>query len=162
TSRFAPPEPRGPHWRFLTSADLIVVEYSQYFPLLDLLPLLAGGRPRILFDYHSVTPPEFAAANHRDVLERGRRLRGLVWYTHAALAHSGFASRELIDGTSFPTELTHELGYPVDGNWFSPGKPTGPLRQRLNLPNDARVLLFVGRVAPNKRVPVLIEAVARL
>jgi glycosyltransferase involved in cell wall biosynthesis len=162
TSRFAPPEPRGPHWRFLTSADLIVVEYSQYFALLELLPLLAGGRPRILFDYHCVTPPEFAAANHRDLLERGQRLRGLVWYADAAIAHCRFAWRELIDGTAFPAELTHQLGYAVDGKWFAPGQPAAALRQQLNLPAGSQLLLFVGRVAPNKRVTVLIEAVARL
>lgn len=162
TSRIARPEPRGPHWRFLSAADLIVVEYSQHFSLLELLPLLAGGRPRILFDYHSVTPPEFAAGNHRDALERGRRLRGLVWYADAAIAHSRFARRELTDGIAFPTELTHQLGYPVDGTWFTPGRPKVSLRRQLNLPADARLLLFVGRVAPNKRVPVLIEAAARL
>src|SRR5438270_4556156 len=144
TSRFAPAEPRGPHWRFLTSADLIVVEYGQHFPLLDLLPMLAGGRPRILFDYHGVTPPEFAAANHRDALERGRRLRGLVWYADAAVIHSRFARRELLDATGFPAEFTHQLGYPVDGNWFTPGRPTVPLRQRLGLAPDTRLLLFVG------------------
>ncbi|HTK77715.1 MAG TPA: glycosyltransferase family 4 protein, partial [Gemmataceae bacterium] len=162
TARISRPEPHGPHWTFLTSADLIVVEYSQHFRLLDLLPLLAGARPRILFDYHSVTPPEFAPANLRDSLERGRRLRGLVWYADAAIAHSRFARRELLDGTAFPNELTHQLGYPVDGVWFTPGAPTDSLRQRLNLPGDAPLLLFVGRVAPNKRVPVLIEAVAGL
>ena len=162
TSRFVRPEPHGPHWNFLTAADLIVVEYSQHFPLLDLLPLLAGGRPRILFDYHSVTPPEFAASNHRDMLERGRRLRGLVWYADAAIAHSRFARRELLDSTTFRSELTHQIGYPVDGTWFTPGRPTTPLRRRLNLPADARLLLFVGRVAPNKRVPVLTDAVAHM
>src|SRR4051794_26326240 len=51
-SQVLAPEPRGDGWRFLTSADLVVVEYSQHYRLLGLLPLLAGGRARILFDYH--------------------------------------------------------------------------------------------------------------
>src|SRR5947208_1629335 len=39
----------------LCDADLLSVEYSQYYRLLDVLPLLAGGkRPRILLDYHGV------------------------------------------------------------------------------------------------------------
>src|SRR5258708_24022519 len=46
------PEPAGPCWEFLSTADLIVVEYGQYYPLLSLLPLLVGGKPRIVFDYH--------------------------------------------------------------------------------------------------------------
>jgi glycosyltransferase involved in cell wall biosynthesis len=161
TSRFAPAEPRGPHRRFLASADLIVVEYSQYFPMLELLPLLAEGRPRILFDYHSVTPPEFASANHREALERGRRFRGLVWYADAAIAHSRFARRELFEATGFPADLTHHLGYVVERASFN-ASPSTPLRRQLDLAADARLLLFVGRVAPNKRVPVLIDAVARL
>src|SRR6266852_735451 len=49
-------EPAGEGWEFLSSTDLVVVEYGQYYELLNLLPLLAGGKPRILFDYHGVTP----------------------------------------------------------------------------------------------------------
>src|SRR5438128_2445538 len=41
--------------QFLSSADLLAVEYGQHYRLLELLPLLAGGKPRILFDYHGVT-----------------------------------------------------------------------------------------------------------
>src|SRR5262249_53350166 len=131
-------------------------------PRLDLWPVGGGGGPGIVFDYHSAPPPQFAAANPRDVLERGRRLRGLVWYADAAIVHARFAQRELIDGTAYPAEWTRQLGYPIDATWFTPDRPAVPLRQRLKLPADARLLLFVGRVAPNKRVPVLIEAVARL
>jgi glycosyltransferase involved in cell wall biosynthesis len=162
TQRVSLPSPRGPHWQFLTSADLIVVEYSQHDPLFDLLPLLAGGRPRIIFDYHGVTPPHLGGANHRDVLERGCRLRGLVWTADAAIVHSRFARDELLADTGYLADRTQMLGYPVDTASFSPGPPTQPLRSRLGLPADARLLLFVGRLAPNKRVRVLIDALARL
>src|SRR5438045_2807752 len=33
--------------KFLTKADLIFVDYSQYYELLDWLPILAGGKARI-------------------------------------------------------------------------------------------------------------------
>jgi hypothetical protein len=39
TYRFTPPRPHGPLWQYLAAADLIIVEYSQHYPLLDLLPL---------------------------------------------------------------------------------------------------------------------------
>ena len=52
------PEPRGDAWRFLRSADLVCVEFGHYYSLLSLLPLLAGGKPRVLVDYHGITPPE--------------------------------------------------------------------------------------------------------
>src|SRR5689334_5099661 len=43
----------------LRDADLLSVEYSQSYRLLDVLPRLAGGkRPRVLLDYRGVTPPE--------------------------------------------------------------------------------------------------------
>src|SRR5262245_41130044 len=121
--RFAPPRPHGPYWHFLEAADLIIVEYSQHYPILDLLPLLAGGKPRIVFNDHGVTPPPLGGANHRDALERGRRLRGLVWCADAAVVHSRFAHDELFTATGFPAELTHALGHPVDGTWFTPGAP---------------------------------------
>ncbi len=162
THRFAPAEPRGPHWAFLTSSDLILVEYSQHDPLFELLPILAGGRPRIIFDYHGVTPPNLGGANHRDALERGCRLRGLVWTADAAIAHSRFAREELLSDTGFPGERTRTIGLPIDTDWFSPGPPERPLRTQLGLRADARLLLFVGRLAPNKRVPVLVEALGRL
>jgi hypothetical protein len=38
------PLTHGPAWRFLADADLAVAEYGQFYPLLNLLPLLAGGR----------------------------------------------------------------------------------------------------------------------
>src|SRR5947208_2529942 len=44
----AAPEPRGEWWRFVRSADLVCVEFGHYHSLLSLLPLLAGGKPRIL------------------------------------------------------------------------------------------------------------------
>src|SRR3954454_6070880 len=151
--RYSPARPNGPNWQFLTASDVVFVEYSQHAPLFDLLPLLAGGKPRIVFDYHGVTPPHLGGANHRDALERGRRLSGLAWFADAALVHSRFARDELRDATGFPADRTHSLGYPVDGGTFSPGHPATPLRQQLGLNANERLLLFVGRLAPNKRVP---------
>jgi len=49
----------------------------------------------------------------------------------------------------------------VDLELFRPG-PTAAARQRLGLPADAAVLLFVGRIQPLKAPDVLLRAVARL
>src|ERR1700752_236310 len=43
-------EPVGSDWEFLSSADLVCVEFGQYYALLALLPLLANRRPRIIID----------------------------------------------------------------------------------------------------------------
>src|SRR5262249_50460760 len=56
----------SPAWAFLKSADLVIVEYGQTYSLLGYLPLLAGGRTRILFDYHGITPVALCDGHLRD------------------------------------------------------------------------------------------------
>src|SRR2546421_229910 len=56
TIRQLPDDLRGPGFQALQQADLVVVEYSQYYPLLELLPLVADGSRKILLDYHGVSP----------------------------------------------------------------------------------------------------------
>lgn len=156
-----PREPQGKAWQFLTSADLVIAEYGHAHPLLGLLPLLAGGKPRVLIDYHGVTPAELWEEGRGQSLEAGRRQRGLVWCADAAVVHSRFTRAELLGPTHFPRERCPVVPLPVDTDFFRPGPAAPGWRARLGL-RDATVLLFVGRLAPNKRVPVLIEALDRL
>ena len=153
-------EPTGPGWDFLVDADLVCVEFGQWYELLGLLPLLTPGKPRILLDYHSITPPEFVETNHREELIRGRQYRGLAWAADRTIVHSRFTHRELAKATAIPTERLYQIGFPIDLERFRPGE-AGVWKRRLGL-DLARVLLFVGRLAPNKCVPVLIEALSRL
>jgi O-antigen biosynthesis protein len=155
------PDPRGAAWEFIAGADLVVAEYGQYYALLGLLPLLAGGKPRVLVDYYGVTPPELWGGHNREALERGVRFRGLVWCADAALVHSRCTAGELTGACRFPTARVHQIGLPVDETRGQPGPPQKNPRAALGL-QDARLLLYVGRVAPSKRLPVLVEAVARL
>ncbi|MFO0809866.1 MAG: glycosyltransferase [Gemmataceae bacterium] len=145
--------------RYLQDCDLIFIEYSQYFAALDVLPRLAGCKARIVFDYHGVTPPSLGIANHRDALERGCRMRSLATFADAVFAHSRYAHGELREASGVSAAT---LGYPVDLDYLTPGEPGTNLRVTLGLSTSARLLLFVGRVAPNKRVPVLIEALTHL
>jgi glycosyltransferase involved in cell wall biosynthesis len=155
------PEPQGEGWQFLASADLVIVEYGQYYPSLGLLPLLAGRKPRILFDYHGITPLGLWGKHHREALEKGAQYRGLVWCADAAVAHSRFTWRELHDHTRFLIDKIHILSHPLDTTRFAPVTPGRPLCDALGL-GAASLLLFVGRLAPNKRVPLLVEALGRL
>jgi glycosyltransferase involved in cell wall biosynthesis len=152
----------GEEWRFLSSADLIVVEYGQYYSLLGLLPLLAGGKPRILFDYHGVTPGDLWGSHNREAIDQGSRQRGIVWCADAALVHSQFTGQELYHATHFPPERLFTLDHPVDTQKYGPGVPCHYFHQQLGLEPAATILLFVGRLAPNKRVGVLVEALAHL
>lgn len=54
----------------------------------------------------------------------------------------------------------HPLG--VDTRLFTPRRRDPGLRKRLGLPEDARLLVFAGRNAREKNLPILIEAVQRL
>jgi glycosyltransferase involved in cell wall biosynthesis len=155
------PNPAGPAWEFVSAADLLIADYSQYYSLLEWLPLLAGGRPRLLFDYHGVTPVHFWGNHNRERLEQGAEQRGLVWFAETALAHSRFAAEELLGPTGFPAERLRQLPYVIDTEALQLPPANPKLRRRLGLDN-ATLLLFVGRLAPNKRVPVLIEALAHL
>lgn len=159
--RLLAPEPKGDGWQYLCDSDLVIVDYSQAYALLGLLPLLAHERPRILLDYHGVTPPELFGGQNAEALADGLRWRGLVGFADAALVHSRSTRRELLKPTGFPDERTTALGYPIDGAFWQPGEPGCDLRQRLGI-GDARVLLFVGRLARNKRVPLLADLLARL
>src|SRR5262245_36494162 len=74
--------------RFLSEADLVIVEFGVSFGLLQLLPGLVpptpapppqGGRacrPRILFEYHGVTPAELWEPAQRWRLEAAHEDRG--------------------------------------------------------------------------------------
>jgi glycosyltransferase involved in cell wall biosynthesis len=183
-------EPDADAWTFLSSTDLVIVEYGHFYRLLHWLPLLVsspmravtphassppqGGRElkgalppqegrgaRILFDYHGVTPTELWGSHHREALEKGARQRGLVWCADTAVVHSRFTRNELVDATGFPRERTFCLAHPIDIGHFSLGVAKQGLRKQLGL-DAARILLFVGRLAPNKCVSVIVEVLRRL
>jgi glycosyltransferase involved in cell wall biosynthesis len=153
-------EPSGPVWDYLSGADLVIAQFSQGCELLHYLPMLAGGKPRLMLDYHGVTPPELWPGSNWEALEQGLRQRGLIWCVDAAITHSDFTRRELTAATGFPAERIHRLPLVVDATRFRPG-PRRSLHHRLGLGNVA-ILLYVGRLASNKRVPLLVDALTHL
>lgn len=164
-------EPGGEVWDFLAGCDLVLAEYPHHYSLLDSLPLLVGEGPRLLIDYHGVTPPELWGPHRREVLERGVAFRGLLWCADAVLVHSRYMREELQRDIGLPGERLVEVGFPVAAVSTSRGEDRagvgvrpaecGSLRQELGL-DAAQVLLFVGRLAPNKNVPLLVEALHHL
>ncbi len=150
----------GPAWDFLAGADLVIVDFAQAYNLLHYLPLLAGGKPRLVLEYHGITPPQSWPAPQRAVLEKGLSLRGLIWCADFALVHSRFIRDELARSTGFPGDRIFQLDFPLDER-FRPGQSSWSLRQYLSI-GTAPLLLYVGRLAPNKCVPLLVEAVGRL
>src|SRR5262249_29449479 len=87
--------------------------------------------------------------------------RGLVWCADLAIIHSQFTADELHEATGFPVHRMEHLPCCVDLERFSPGEPPINVRRRYHLEN-VKLLLFVGRLAANKRVQLLVEALACL
>src|SRR5687767_7975027 len=76
-------------------ADLGIADYAQCYDRLHCLPLLAGRKPRLVLDYHGVTPAQHWQGPQRDLLEQSARQRAIVWCAEVAFAHSEFAKDEL-------------------------------------------------------------------
>ncbi len=154
------PTTQGPAWDYLHLTDLVLAMYPQTYDLLQWLPCLAGGCTRIVLDYLGVTPPSLWPDQHRERLEASERHRGVVWCADHALAISGFTRDDLSRTTQFPSAYVTTLP-PVTLDARFRAEPRERFWQR-KLGIDGRILLYVGRFAGNKRVPIVIEAVARL
>jgi glycosyltransferase involved in cell wall biosynthesis len=86
-----------------------------------------------------------------------QRLRALVPLAQAVWAHSPAAAAEIEQLTHYPARRVQLLAYPVASDWFTPG-PAATVR---GVPT-APFALFVGRVAPNKRLDTLLYALPEL
>jgi alpha-1,6-mannosyltransferase len=75
------------------------------------------------------------------------------------LAPSAHLAQRLRDAGIRPVEI-QPLG--VDVDVFRPGVADPGVRAALGIPADARLLVFAGRLSPEKRIPVLRAAMHRL
>jgi glycosyltransferase involved in cell wall biosynthesis len=150
----------GRVWDYLREADLVIAVYAQACPLWQYLPMLLGVGPRILFDYHGVTPPELWPDHLREGLQASQRERGNVWFADHAITASRFTEQELQHATKVPAGQITAMPLPVDIARFQPNPGERFLHDTSAI--QGRILLYVGRLASNKRVPILIEALAKL
>ncbi|WP_084516920.1 D-inositol-3-phosphate glycosyltransferase [Microtetraspora niveoalba] len=77
------------------------------------------------------------------------------------VANTEAEARELIELYDAPTDRVAVVNPGVNLGVFQPASK-GAARRRLGLPQDAHVLLFVGRIQPLKGPDVLMKAVARM
>ncbi len=132
--------------------DITILHFALPSPL---TPAFRGLASKKVIIYHNVTAPEFFekySAEMSRICRLGRQeLRSLAPVTDMALADSAFNARELAE---FGFQ---EAGvFPLYVDFAKYGKPANAFVQRL-LRDDRTNILFVGRVAPNKKIEDLIK-----
>lgn len=134
----------------------IIVNYSTYY---DLVELIRTAPAPVLFDYHGVTPPAIwgvGQPGYEDVA-RGVANVQLVRFADYAVAHSQYMVDELVNTGLIAPSRTSVLPYPVTRDAAYAQPPDPQLQQQYGLAGK-RVLLYVGRMARNKRIHILVEA----
>lgn len=154
------PHPQAQHAvdHFRASA-LVIVNYSTYYELVEAIRIVRNSV--VIFDYHGVTPPELwegDPAGRHDLL-RGQQNLHLVKYADYAVAHSTYTYDELLRTGLMTPERTHLLPYAIIEDLHPPGERNQTLIELYGL-QGRRVLLYVGRMARNKRIIDLVEALA--
>ncbi len=147
---------------YMSAADLTILQYPLWFPLAERFRKAAAAR---IFWYHGVTPPEhWPVAGERDLLRTSETRTELANHADIAVAASPFTAAELHRHSGVPVHRIHivPLGVDVERFALTPDQAQlGELRRRWKL-DGKRILLYVGRIAGNKRIDLLIEALAAL
>ena len=142
--------------------DVWLYEYPTYFPLLETARLLCG-RP-VVFDFYGVTPPEyFPDEGAQDFIRRSLAETRLMAEARMVLVHSAFSGRELAAHAPVPEERVRVLPIALDPRYIAPPPPEAVARVKAELGLEGRhVLLYVGRMAGNKGIATLVEALAHV
>jgi alpha-1,6-mannosyltransferase len=120
----------------------------------------ARGIPVVAF-YHSHLPEILGRRFGGNATERTvcRYLRWLYERFDVVFAPSRLMC-EFLNSIGVPHTLHQPLG--VDAEIFHPKRRTNGLRAQLGLPPQTRLLIYAGRFAGEKNLPVLLQAFARL
>jgi glycosyltransferase involved in cell wall biosynthesis len=141
-------------------SDLYIYHYPGRYSLMESIRGIDRGT--VIFNYHNVTPPELWGTHvGREWLMRGIEGLSLAHYADFCLADSPFNKQDLIARVGYHADRVHVLPLFVDLQRYTPGDKDPELVRRLKLQGH-RVLLFVGRMAGNKRIDLLVEALAQI
>jgi glycosyltransferase involved in cell wall biosynthesis len=145
-------EPLREHFR---SSRVVFFEYPIHYGLIETIAEKIDGEK--VFDYHGVTPPHLWVGPGREPLARGIERASLAKNASHVIAHSSFSRDELLARVALDPARVRIHGYPVPLDAFAAAahKPRPGGRGETKL-------LYVGRMAANKRIDVLVEGLARL
>jgi glycosyltransferase involved in cell wall biosynthesis len=140
-------------------SDLYIYHYPSRHELMESIRGIDRGT--VIFYYHNVTPPELWGSEvDREELIRGVEGKALAHYADLCIADSPMNKQELVE-IGYDADRIFVLPLIVDLERFTPGARDPELVERYGLA-DQKVLLFVGRMAGNKRIDLLIEALLQV
>ncbi len=141
-------------------SDLYIYHYPGRYALVESIRGIERGT--VIFYYHNVTPPELWGSDiGRDSLMQDIEGSALIHYADLCITPSPFNKQDLVGRLGYAPDRIYVLPLAVDLERFNLGGRDPKLIQRYKLEGQ-RVLLFVGRMAGNKRIDILIEALARV
>lgn len=142
---------------YFRTSDLYVYHYPSRYELVDTLKSLDRGA--VIFHFHNVTPPSlWGTTVGVDDLERGQAgVSKLAPYADLIVTDSPFNAEDLVRDHGCAPGSVHVLPLAVPLDAFRPGPADPSLLRDYGL-DGKRVILFVGRMAGNKRVDLLVEA----
>jgi glycosyltransferase involved in cell wall biosynthesis len=147
---------------YVGATDLTILQYGHWFPLAERFQQTPGRR---IFWYHGVTPPPlWTDAATRGLLRNAQVRTNLAWDAHLVVATSPFSAAELQHHCGYPEERVRIIPLGVDVDALAQ-QPDPALLMQLRLQwrlQGKRVILYVGRIAGNKRVDLIIAAYAQL
>ena len=143
------------------ASDLYVYHYPCRYDLLESIRSLERGA--VLFYYHNVTPPELWESDFGQewLQESVESVGRFTPYADLMVADSQFNAQQLVEQYGVDPARVRVLPLPVSLERFRPGPKDPGLLERYGLLGK-RVILFVGRMASNKRVDLLVEALPRI
>ncbi|NLF01400.1 MAG: glycosyltransferase family 4 protein, partial [Anaerolineales bacterium] len=141
------------------SSDVYVYHYPVWYPLLESIRGIDRGV--VIFYYHNVTPPELWGSEfERESLQRSVDSVGsVIHYADLVVTDSAFNADQLAENYGCERDRIRVLPLAVPTDQFKPGPPDLNLVRQYGL-EGRRVILFVGRMAGNKRIDLLVEALA--
>ncbi|MEE8587531.1 MAG: glycosyltransferase [Acidobacteriota bacterium] len=149
------------HLRPVSAIDpevqLEIYHYPGWYPLMQRLER-RQARGVTVFDFHGVTPLELWPDRSLEPSHQGIRLARQADFV---FVHSRFLERELIEQHQVDPARLIRFPYSVGLSAFSPAPPDRGILEVYGLQGKT-VLLYVGRMAPNKRIDLLVDGLARL
>ncbi len=142
----------------LWNADCYWIDYSVFYPLLKVAAALKAKGKRLLFDYHGITPPAlWDDPETLGGLEQAIANLPLIREGDAVVCHSAYTRLELETHGIAPDRI-EVFPYAVPVDEFFPTEKDRDLMDAYGLDDSDFVLLYVGRMAGNKRIDVLTRA----